>query len=134
GKSVEGHLGRTVREAAPAMAGAVELIFRRVIETAEPVLNTELSVETVAQPNGARHFIASYYPIKSGDGRVAGINMVVVEITQRKKIEEERERLLRQEEAAGGEAGGANRMKDEFLATVSPQRRTPVPAIRGWRG
>src|SRR5262249_59158344 len=126
--------GGRVRGPPRSWGEVVGRFFGRVREPAWRVLNPEIGGEPVAHPDGARHFIASYYPIKSGDGRVAGVNMVVVEITQRKKIEEERERLLRQEEAAGGEAGGANRMKDEFLATVSPQRRTPVPAIRGWRG
>ena len=70
------------------------------------------------QPDVVRHFISSYYPIKNGDGRVLGVNCVV-EITQRRKIEEELERLLQQEKSARAEAEAANRMKDEFLATIS---------------
>ena len=71
------------------------------------------------QPDVVRHFISSYYPIKNNDGQVLGVNCVVVEITQRRKIEEELERLLQQEKSARAEAEAANRMKDEFLATIS---------------
>jgi PAS domain S-box-containing protein len=86
GISVEGHLGRSVRECVPALADSVEAIVRSIIETGEPITGIEVAGQRADQGD-ARSWITYWHPVYGPNDKIVGINVAAEEITERKQAE-----------------------------------------------
>jgi PAS domain S-box-containing protein len=90
-RSVEDHIGRTLAEVVPQLADVLVPLARRVLETGEAVLELEMVAGTPNDPDAARHWSASYYPVIGPDGQRIGVGAVVMETTERRRAEQRTE-------------------------------------------
>jgi PAS domain S-box-containing protein len=85
------------------------------------------------QPDGTyRYFLVRATPIQDEQGRLLKWYGTSTDVTELKQLEIERVELLRQEQTAREAAEQANRIKDEFLAVLSHELRSPLTPILGW--
>jgi PAS domain S-box-containing protein len=71
-------------------------------------------------------------PLYNDHSHVTAILLILQDITERQQAEAEREQLLAREQRARQQAETANRIKDEFLAVLSHELRSPLNPILGW--
>ncbi|MFO0831526.1 MAG: ATP-binding protein [Phycisphaerales bacterium] len=122
GYSREQAVGRSVWELFPHVAGtAWEARVRRVMASRQPD-SFEFQDESTGQ----------WWDVRVSPVAGGGVSQLALDITERRRMEDERRQLLDSERAARAEAERATRLKDEFLATLSHELRTPLNAITGW--
>ena len=88
--------------------------------------------ERVAKDGHVLHISLTVSPIRNSQGEIIGASKIARDITERLQADAERARLLTSERAARERAETASRAKDEFVAMISHEIRSPLNAILGW--
>ncbi len=116
GMPADAHVGRRFDDVIPGIGPVVTPVLQHVLQTGKPTLDLEVRGAPPSTPDKSRTFIANYFPVQGATGEIIGVGGFIVDVTDRKKAEED----LRD----------AIRVRDDVLAIVSHDLRNPLGTIK----
>lgn len=101
---------------------------------AEPAAGeTAVREYRIVNAQGQSHWIRDRrFYLRDNDDKAIRVGGICEDVTERKLCEIEREALLQREQAARQNAEALALSKDQFLAMVTHELRSPLNALRGW--
>jgi PAS domain S-box-containing protein len=121
---LEQAIGKRILQLAPTLEKHWFEIYGKIAMTGEP-----LRFENHAEALNRWYDV---YAFRVGQPESHKVAILFNDISDRKRTEAEREHILQREQAARSAAETANRIKDEFLAVLSHELRSPLNPILGW--
>ena len=89
GVSATDHIGRFAFDVVPDLRVQSESLLRGGLETGQPIRNIEFHGETPRAPGVMRDWLQSIYPLRDASGETVGLGVIVEEVTERKKVDDE---------------------------------------------
>lgn len=117
-------IGRTPSDLHGELGVEAEALYRQVLESGVPLTGIEISGATGAAPGDPRHWNLHFFPIKV-DGVTAGLCVLVMDITERRMLEEQlTHRALHDDLTGLPNRMCVNEQLDRLLS-----RRPPAPQL-----
>lgn len=87
-ESAAGYIGRRVDEVVPHLAATILPFYQQVLATQEPLLNVEVRCPSYINPEIESTYLVSYHPVRQADGRLCGISVSAVDVTELRRAED----------------------------------------------
>jgi PAS domain S-box-containing protein len=82
GQPAHHHIGKSLCEVLPRLGSRLEPLYQQVLATGTPILNLEISGETISHPESLHYWMTSLFPIPGDENHPSGVGAVVVDISQ----------------------------------------------------
>ncbi|NNJ10891.1 PAS domain-containing sensor histidine kinase [Chloroflexales bacterium ZM16-3] len=129
GMPVSAHLNRRVHEILPALAAAIEPVIQQVIATGRPVMDIEAVLPSYMQRGGA--WLKSFYPVLDATGEILGVGVLVTDISDERRMQEELRAITERERERLAEVEQALSIRDTFFSIAAHELKTPLTTLLG---